>query len=149
VRGTLATRTLMREALRTSPACVRVLGRSDSWFIAKRDSEPSGPVKRSPQLYEFVLESMRTSPQRTPRLDSMKGTRASLGLPVCNCNSPSAIASPLSKVWFGSPPLIIAVGLRGESKTKIRDDPPDGSVHQAGAWGSSYTSMVNERKSHE
>jgi hypothetical protein len=40
VMGTLAARTLMRKALRASPACVRVLGRSVSWFIAKRVSHP-------------------------------------------------------------------------------------------------------------
>jgi hypothetical protein len=52
----------MREALRVSLACVRVLGRSDSWFITKRDNEASGLIERSRQLYESVPGSMRMVP---------------------------------------------------------------------------------------
>jgi hypothetical protein len=62
VMGTLAVRTLMHEALSASPARVRFLGRSASWFITKRDSEPSGPVKRSQQLYESMPGSLRMVP---------------------------------------------------------------------------------------
>lgn len=47
VTDTLATDTLMRGALRVSPARVRVLGRSNSRFNAERGSEPSVPVERS------------------------------------------------------------------------------------------------------
>jgi hypothetical protein len=58
--GTLATKTLTREALRASPARVRVIGGSDSWFIMERGSESSVPVKRDWQLYESAPRSMRT-----------------------------------------------------------------------------------------
>jgi hypothetical protein len=58
--STLAARTLIRESLRASSARVRVLGRSDSWFIAKRDSELSGLIEQSQQLYELVPGNMRT-----------------------------------------------------------------------------------------
>jgi hypothetical protein len=68
--GTLVARTLMREELRASPTHVRVLGRYDSWFIAKRGSKPSGPVKRSRQLYQSVPGSMRMIPKWTPALGS-------------------------------------------------------------------------------
>jgi hypothetical protein len=62
--GTLVARTLMHEARRASPDCVRVLGlgMSNSWFIAKRGNEPSSPVQWSRQLYESLLGSMRTVP---------------------------------------------------------------------------------------
>jgi hypothetical protein len=52
----------MREALRASPTCVLVLGRSDSWFIMERGSEPLGPVEQSRQLYESVPRSIRMVP---------------------------------------------------------------------------------------
>jgi hypothetical protein len=60
--GTLAAKTLMREALRASLARVRVIEKSDSWFIVKRGSKASGPVERSRQIYEWVPGSMRTVP---------------------------------------------------------------------------------------
>jgi hypothetical protein len=62
VMWTLEARTLMREARRVSPACVRVLVLSDSWFIVKRGNESLSPVERSLQLYESVPKSMRTIP---------------------------------------------------------------------------------------
>jgi hypothetical protein len=47
--------------------------------------------------------------QRTPRLDPIKGTRVSLGLPICN--STSVITSPSRKVWYSSPPIILVKGM--------------------------------------
>jgi hypothetical protein len=52
----------MHEALRVSPARVRVLGRSDSRFTTERGTEPSSPVEWSQQLYESMPGSMRTVP---------------------------------------------------------------------------------------
>jgi hypothetical protein len=57
--GTLTASTQMRKALRASPARVRVLGESNSWFIVKRGSEPSIPIEWDRQLYESVPRCTR------------------------------------------------------------------------------------------
>jgi hypothetical protein len=62
VTGTLAARTLMREARRASLACVRVLWMCYSWFIMERGNRPSSPVERSWQLYDSVPRIMRMVP---------------------------------------------------------------------------------------
>jgi hypothetical protein len=143
---TLAAKTLMHEALSASPARVRVMGWSDSWFIAKRGSELSGSVERSRKLYESMPRSMRTV-LVDPVLGSYGRNQASLRLPICN--STSAIASPLRKVWFGSPTPSPRKGFMGDSKTKVRDNPFNGSLHRAETRGLVPHENGKMEKSHE
>jgi hypothetical protein len=83
-------------------------------------------------------------------LDPTEGTRASLGLPICN--SISVIASPSRKVYYGSP-LIPTERMREESKTKRWDDPPDRSLHRApheyGGWVKSAQKAPQTKKNPE
>jgi hypothetical protein len=133
VRSTLAARTLMRGVLGASPAHAQVLGMSDSWFTVERDSEPSGPVKQSQQLYESVPGSMRMVPgvphawilQKQPRPYSdypFVTHRAPLLAHQGKCGSAHLPPSPRRRCLE-------------ESKTKKTGQPPDGYLHRAEARG--------------
>jgi hypothetical protein len=140
--GTLAAMILMHEALRASPARVRVQGRSDSWFIMERGSEPSVVVQRNWQLYESVPGSMRMVPSRPRAWILWKKLGRHSNYPFVAHRAP--LLAHQRKCGTIHLPHPYEGNVRGRVNSKRRDEPPRWiSASSRDSRGSPRTSVVD------
>jgi hypothetical protein len=137
----------MRGALRASPARVRVLRRSNSWFIVERGSYPSDLVKQSHKLYESVLVSMRTVPSRPSAWILRKELGPHLDYPFVTHRAP--LLDHRGKCGLAHLPSSPQRECMGESNMKTWDNPPKTDLYiKQRLGGSPRTSMADRRKQH-